>query len=313
MQLPSRIFNLKHLLKGKKSLNLQSLEILTKTSLRLLSLIFFFQLRSIDCDNTTSLLLRKQPLTFNLGEGLDYSVDVCKTDNGGQVMAKHVKVASSLQRSDGSFVSPGSRRIRKVLQELRVCCHPPLKRSKNILAIMGYSWEYAQGSTTTPCGIIEYAALGTLRQFLTSSGRRSLIEKKELCIGVARGLLALPSCGIIHGDVKMENILVVQKPEGQIVAKLADFWELDHQTCQYTRRKYWGTTMYNAPEVRLFEDSQSGAPIPATLLATCDVFSLWTTALGSGAGWIILLKQGRSSIGPKKGFRRYVASMSAQP
>lgn len=81
-------------------------------------------------------------------------------------------------------------------------------------------------------------------------------DKLLLCQDVARGLHALHTCFIAHGDVKLENVLIKQvEPEdgraSKATAVLSDFGhslplrkdEID------TSRRYGGTRKYNAPEI----------------------------------------------------------------
>lgn len=74
----------------------------------------------------------------------------------------------------------------------------------------------------------------------------SVTEKSKLCDGVVIGLAVLHASGVIHGDVKLENVLVFASDEGEIVAKLSDFGHsiLDDES------RYLGTGIFNSPEIR---------------------------------------------------------------
>jgi serine/threonine protein kinase len=70
--------------------------------------------------------------------------------------------------------------------------------------------------------VLEYAPFGTMVDlfqylFVENSTRQSL------CLDVGEGLSALHACDIIHGDVKMENVLVFPHKKRTYIAKLADF------------------------------------------------------------------------------------------
>lgn len=210
---------------------------------------------------------------FGLGTGLDFDVDVCKLPSGQLVVAKRVKLLTPLYRNNGSTVSDLSRRVRKALQEVRILKHPPVESCDSILDIVGVSLEDVHGDFTTPSLVLEYAEFGTLRHYLSEAPRHSVQEKQQLCIQVGHALLTLHACGICHGDVKLDNVLVVRDQEGRGIAKIADFGSSIIVQPDNLKGIYWGTKAYNAPEVRSHEDTQSGVAVDTDLLFACDVFS----------------------------------------
>lgn len=215
--------------------------------------------------------LTAQTLIYNVGEGLDWSVDICKTPDRKEVVVKHIRVQAIENETN---VPIEAVRIRKAMKEILISLHEPLRIHPNVLHILGYSFEFSAGRTLIPCLIVELAVHGTLRQYLTNNLEpRCAEEKRKLCIEVAKGLSAVHSSGIIHGDMKMENVLMVSS-EGRAIAKLADFGSSIITSPNQKKSVYWGTTKYNAPEVRAFEDSQSGAAIETSRLSACDVFSI---------------------------------------
>jgi serine/threonine protein kinase len=211
---------------------------------------------------------------FGLGTGLDFDVDVCTLPAGQLVVAKRVKLLTPLHRRDGSSVSDLSRRVRKVLQEIRILKHAPVESCDSILNIVGASLEDVSGDFTAPSLVLEYAEFGTLRHYLLkSSSPRPMQEKQELCLQVGRALLTLHNCGICHGDVKLDNVLVVRDQDGKGSAKVADFGSSIIIQSDNLKKTYWGTNAYNAPEVRSSDNTQSGVAVGTDLLFACDVFS----------------------------------------
>jgi serine/threonine protein kinase len=217
--------------------------------------------------------LFSETFIFGLGTGLDFDVDVCRLPEGQLVVVKRVKLLTPMHRSDRSAVSDLSRRVRKVLQEVRVLKHPPVEDCDSILNILGVSLEYVSGSFTTPSLVLEYAEFGTLRHYLSQEPGHTVQEKQRLCIQIGKAILTLHACHICHGDIKLDNVLAVRNQDGNVVAKVADFGSSIIIRTDDSKVMYWGTTAYNAPEVRSKGDTQSGIAVNTDILLACDLFS----------------------------------------
>ena len=100
----------------------------------------------------------------------------------------------------------------------------------------------------------------------------------ERVLRIARGLAHLHAHGVIHGDVKPANILVVEARGGAEVA-LTDFGlsQAKHAAHMSTSegRKGAGTPSFMAPE--LFEEDEDGVPLHG-VSTRADVFALGVTA-----------------------------------
>jgi serine/threonine protein kinase len=187
----------------------------------------------------------------HLGEGLDYSVDLCEDVTKAElVIVKHVKLTLPTTKSHEKVESPIIRRFRKVHTEIRIMAHPPLHGSKYILNLLGFGWEFAEQAYMAPFLVVEYARHGTLRDFLLSTSHRDFAQKYALAEDVARGLQALHRCEIVHGDIKMENVLVCGMEPADVCAKIADFGSSIIGAAESDYVYYYGTEQYNAPELR---------------------------------------------------------------
>ncbi|KAF8459874.1 hypothetical protein BDZ91DRAFT_740929 [Kalaharituber pfeilii] len=128
-------------------------------------------------------------------------------------------------------------RSKAVLLEFLALTHEPLFNHPNIVDLLGVCWERDVSEPTlldqhihsafyVPVLLLENARLGSLDQFMKTTvyETRSMKQKAQLCRDVAEGLFALHSCGIVHGDVKPENILIFDSRHGDgYTAKLGDF------------------------------------------------------------------------------------------
>ena len=124
-----------------------------------------------------------------------------------------------------------------------------------------------------PYLVAEYIEGSSLREVLQARGRLTEAEAVRYGIQVARALQYAHSQGIVHCDVKPENILI----SSQGIAKVTDFGVADMVTRTVTPREardILGTIAYLAPEVI------QGAPADAR----SDIYSLGLTIYELVAG-----------------------------
>lgn len=178
------------------------------------------------------------------------------SDGGGMVVAvKHIKMdIAAIDTEDDDSPREETRlmrqrrqlaqqhKLRSVILEVQVMRHPPLMAHANIPAVFGYGWTGTHQDTTTPTNyntqtpsiapfiVMEHAQHGTLRSYIQtrhlSPANKQHIRHLEILLGdVASGLAALHGCGIVHGDVKLDNVLVFPSRENpaQATAKISDF------------------------------------------------------------------------------------------
>lgn len=185
-----------------------------------------------------------------VGEGESFRVERC-VYNKAVVAVKHVKLGHSQANVQSSY-----HRLQSVLLEIQIMRHSPLKDHPNILSALGYGWK-SHGERLLPYVVVEYAVHGCMRAWLRGTARE-LKTKFKLAGDIASGLEALHVCDIIHGDLKLDNILVVPAParEVQVVAKLCNFGHsiiLRNGTRDF---KYFGTILYIAASDSFLEAIQ---------------------------------------------------------
>jgi serine/threonine protein kinase len=173
-----------------------------------------------------------------VGEGETFRVDKC-IYNKQTVAVKHIKLGANQKDNHGL-----DRRLRAILSEIRIMYHAPLREHPNVLFILGYGWRQS-GQAPMPYIVVEYAMFGSLRQYLAES-ERNLRTKIIMAGDIAAGLNALHQCDIVHGDLKLDNVVVLQswdRPSGAI-AKLCDFGHAIVLSGDKRHQKYFGTALY---------------------------------------------------------------------
>jgi serine/threonine protein kinase/HAMP domain-containing protein len=90
---------------------------------------------------------------------------------------------------------------------------------------------------------MEYVRGQTLRELMDRGGRMGLTPALQVAKQVCRGLAAVHKAGIIHGDLKPQNVMVL--PNG--VAKLMDFG-VARVRSQTAEGPIAGTPLYMSPE-----------------------------------------------------------------
>ena len=145
-------------------------------------------------------------------------------------------------------------RLRSVYLEARILSSTQIKNHANIVDILGLTWEEevpASADTILwPLLIMPYSTHGSLVDFLGKHEECKFELKKSFCVDIGLGINHLHVCGIVHGDLKAENILLY--PYGDtIVAKVTDFGNaMILAEAKDSVQLPGGTPPWNAPEWR---------------------------------------------------------------
>lgn len=143
-----------------------------------------------------------------------------------------------------------------ILFELRALLHEPIRYHPNLVRLLGIQWGLSPISDSTyPVLIMEYASLGTFHTLQVCSEPLPFPIKQKLCYDVGRALSALHACGIVHGDIKHENVLIFPSENLSddilYTAKLADFGGsvMDMTSDDFRKMETW-TWPVQAPEIK---------------------------------------------------------------
>lgn len=174
-----------------------------------------------------------------IDEGETFTVERC-VYAGNPVAVKRLKMGES-GNTDAKKLG---KRLANLLVDLRIMHHTPLRSHPNVLDLIGYGWNMED---LVPFVVVDYAQLGNFRTYLKESDHKVAFMDKVVFIGdVAAGLTALHDCDIVHGDVKLDNVLVFHSWDrpGGAIAKICDFGHsliVSEYETQYT--PYAGTPL----------------------------------------------------------------------
>ncbi len=120
-------------------------------------------------------------------------------------------------------------------------------RHPNIVDVTDFGEVSSDGDFFLAMELLEGESLA---ERIEHQGRLESYEAITIAMDVARGLAAVHGVGIVHRDVKPENIFLARSPTGNVVPKLLDFgiskeWDDSLATQQGTLT---GTPAYMSPE-----------------------------------------------------------------
>jgi serine/threonine protein kinase len=139
--------------------------------------------------------------------------------------SKDVVFKSRVPDPDQDGNTPFMQKIEAILLELRVLTHSPLRKHDNIVRLIQVGWEGDALDKTIkwPVLIIDFADRGTLADFFENEAVVDFSTKRSISLDVAKGLQGLHDCQIVHGDLKLLNVLIYSDDDRHVVAKLSDF------------------------------------------------------------------------------------------
>ncbi|KAI1085923.1 hypothetical protein F5B19DRAFT_251216, partial [Rostrohypoxylon terebratum] len=159
----------------------------------------------------------------------------------------------------------------------------------NIIDFLGLAWgtNHVNPAHRLPVLVVEYGDRGTLADVQLHGPPLTNELKLDICLGIARGLKTLHDSGIIHGDVKPENIIMCSHSDKFLVPKLADFGFAMIESTEAPEVLIGSTRVWRAPEVSSY--------IPVSKLKFTDVYSFglvaWSIAIDGKDPFRILLPE----------------------
>jgi serine/threonine-protein kinase len=153
---------------------------------------------------------------------------------------------------------------RRFLREARAACmvrHPNIVEVHDVLDLEGGA----------PAIVMELLEGQSLRQLLNRERRLDVADAARILAPVADALTTAHAAGVVHRDLKPDNIFLARSPEGRIVSKVLDFGiakltpvhgEASSTSARTETGTLLGTPFYMAPEQIFGErDVDAGADV----------------------------------------------------
>lgn len=125
--------------------------------------------------------------------------------------------------------------------------------------------------------VLEYANKGNLLDYLAKHNYElKLTDKLKIFLKICKGLELLHSKGILHRDLKCENVLLSVDNNGELLVKLADFGASRDVTNVTGKLTLIGTPSYVSPELLMGKSYGKGNDIwgLGCLLYVCLLYKL---------------------------------------
>lgn len=161
------------------------------------------------------------------------------------------KIAQVQFTSEGHAIAEHRSNLASAFLEIVVLTHRPIIRHPYLPLLYGFAWGHNRFSQyqRIPIPMLDWAEHGNLADFVQAK-TMDLPQKRRACWEIGTALSFLHDCGIAHGDVKAENVLVFPDPSNGFLMKLSDFGLAVVSTSGSFNYLPRGTSLWAAPEIR---------------------------------------------------------------
>ncbi|ETS85609.1 hypothetical protein PFICI_03634 [Pestalotiopsis fici W106-1] len=147
-----------------------------------------------------------------------------------------------------------------LISELMILGHPEIRNHPNIVELQGICWDIAPKSsagateateTVWPVLVFQKSQYGDMYNFagLPVARELSINDRIKICRDIGNALAHLHLHGIIHGDIKPQNVLIFRSEDGSLSPKVADFGFSVLGAKDEDQITLHGTPLWRAPEL----------------------------------------------------------------
>jgi eukaryotic-like serine/threonine-protein kinase len=158
-------------------------------------------------------------------------------------LATHAEVAAKVLLPERAVVGDALERFRREAQATASLWHRGIVRAFDLVEL-----DREKGSLLM---VMELLHGHTLAQRLERAGRLSLTETLQVIVPILSALDHAHRVGVVHRDLKPDNVFLAMDPDGEVIPKLVDFGisKMRHSSTSITARgALIGTPYYMSPE-----------------------------------------------------------------
>jgi serine/threonine protein kinase len=179
--------------------------------------------------------------------------------------------------------SAAQKHLHDMYLEVLALTNPTIRGHPYVARLL--AWSYDAYTMNNPLYLVMELADCSLRSFFESKDGKNVDMplRYRFCQNIAAGVDVLHECGLIHGDLKPDNILIFKNGGHEYTAKVADFGLSIAEAVSDTKLgigSIGGTRGWQAPEV------EQGNAVPHHLWASTDNYSfgllMWSVLLLDG-------------------------------
>lgn len=198
----------------------------------------------------------------------------------------HRQLSFAYKRMKTSGLQDVGSAYQHAISEVRALTMPRVRAHPNVVNLEGVCWE-TLGMMAVPVLVFPKAEYGNLRTFMESGPGQALPlrGRKSMCTDIANALMALHESGVIHCDIKPQNILVDRNDTGEWIARVSDVG--------YARVGLSPEEELYVPQSRPWTDPEwHRRTWPVTAVLAMDIYSYGMVCL-----WLLLEDKILASIG----------------
>ena len=133
-----------------------------------------------------------------------------------------------------------------IAAEVQIMRFESLKQHANIVDFLGvFYFDAGEDNVILPCLVLEYADYGSLKTYQQLGYATQHDDKIDILLDTCKGLDALHSVGIVHGDLNPSNLLVCKHASRKFIVKITDF---GFSFTSEEHQRIGGTDFWDAPE-----------------------------------------------------------------
>lgn len=168
------------------------------------------------------------------------------------------------------------------ISELEVLGNPVIREHPNIIQLQGVCFDIGSDNKIWPVLVFEKSQYGDLYNFakLPAGSGLNFEARVQICVDIGLAISDMHSNGIVHGDIKPQNVIIFKELSGAYMARVTDFGYSSRFSSEDDRFALPRSEPWSAPEV-----TRAAQKFKPSQARKADVFSFAMLCL-----WLLFSK-----------------------